>query len=269
MVASRSFWSGWVRVGLVSFPVGLASATSTSEGLRFVTIHRGCGERVAHPRECPEHGRLESEEIARAWEFTRDGYLEATDEELDAAGGGKVVEVERFVAAAELDELARDRAYVVVPAGEPVGLRPYVLMADVLERTSCVALGRVTLRQRTKACAVRARDGALLLETLVLPETLTLREASKTARAPLTDEERDLAGELVERMRGPAKLGELIASQDRALEATLRRKLVGDEIQPAPNIEPAPVDLAGALRNSLELRRGGRRRGKTASGAAV
>src|SRR4029077_4009469 len=62
----------------------------------------------------------------------------------------------------------RTRAYY--PGPEPAGVRAYALLRDALERSGRVAVARVALRQRESLATLRARDGVLVLETLLWPD---------------------------------------------------------------------------------------------------
>ena len=50
------------------------------------------------------------------------------------------------------------------------GIKPYVLLRDALEKADRVAVVKVALRQRERLAMLRARDGVLVLQTLLWPD---------------------------------------------------------------------------------------------------
>src|SRR5258708_25083582 len=67
-----------------------------------------------------------------------------------------------------------ERSYYIEP--EPAGARPYVLLRDALARSRNVAVAHVALRQRQRLAALRARDGVLVIETLLCPDEVRIPE---------------------------------------------------------------------------------------------
>src|SRR5260370_16701433 len=84
------------------------------------------------------------------------------------------IEILQFAAAHEVDPVMRARSYYIEP--EPAGARPYVLLRDALARSRNVAVAHVALRQRQRLAALRARDGVLVIETLLCPDEVRIPE---------------------------------------------------------------------------------------------
>src|SRR2546430_12021726 len=57
-----------------------------------------------------------------------------------------------------------------VPGANAAQSRPYVLLLEAMHETGTAALGRFVRAGRESLCLVRAKDGALALETLFLAE---------------------------------------------------------------------------------------------------
>ena len=56
MAAPRATWKGHIRVSLVSIPVKLYTAVSSSSRVSFNQLHKGCHKRLKQQMICPEHG---------------------------------------------------------------------------------------------------------------------------------------------------------------------------------------------------------------------
>ena len=82
-MAPRAFWKGTIRLSLVSVPVRLHPATSSSRRLSLHMIHAPTGERVRYQQVVPEIGEVDKEQIVKGYEYERGHYVTFTDEELD------------------------------------------------------------------------------------------------------------------------------------------------------------------------------------------
>src|SRR3546814_11793866 len=82
-MAPRAYWSGNVRISLVTLPVRVYTATESANQLTLHKIHRPTGERVRYPDVLPDHGPVDNEDIVKASEFEtgRSGTL--VPEEID------------------------------------------------------------------------------------------------------------------------------------------------------------------------------------------
>lgn len=271
----RSIWNGSLTVRRVSVPVGIAPAQHR-EGVSFRTIH-SCGAPVRQERVCPEHGPVASEELVKGYEFSPGQFLVVDEDELKALRADKTIAVERFVEGGELGSIdtgALDRVYFLLPADDPVGRRPYALLARALEKSGRVGLARVTLAQNDRVCLLSSGwDGnVLVLTTLYLPgEVRSPNEITKLiGPVQLEPAELALAHELLEAMT-KERLDLRRAARGDRLRALVDSKLAGDAppvLAAPPPPSAAPRDLAEALRASLP--KGGQRsRKKPARAKAV
>src|SRR3546814_11893021 len=73
-LAPRAYWTGHLRLSLVSLPVRLYTATSGTHRLALHQIHRETGERVRQQLVVPDHGPVERDEIAKGYEYERGRY---------------------------------------------------------------------------------------------------------------------------------------------------------------------------------------------------
>ena len=141
-----------------------------------------------------------------------------------------------------------------MPAAQPAQRRPYVLLLEAMRETETAALGRCGRSGRESLCLVRAREGALALETRVLAEDVysqaEIAEAVEDTKVKKT--ELDLARQVIASLAGDFEPAELASEYRRDLRALLEAKMRGEEIVAAEPVEVAPViDLMEALKASV------------------
>lgn len=264
----RTSWNGSLSFGLVSIPIGLAPATKPAarqSDVSFRLLHRECGTPIKQKRWCPTHDReVTQDEIVRGFEVTKGQFLVVEDADLEAIerhDDSRSIEITRFVEGESVDPIFFDRTYFLVPEAGAAQRRPYVLLLEAMRQTRTAALGRFVRAGRESLCLVRARDDALVLETLFLAEDVhssaEISEAVEgtTVKAP----ELELARQIIDSLSGEFEPAELASEYRRDLRALLEAKLRGEELAvPEPEEEAAPVvDLLAALKASVAAAKGG------------
>jgi DNA end-binding protein Ku len=147
---------------------------------------------------------------------------------------------------------------------ERVAVSSYVVLRDVLERLSRVAVVRVGLRGREVLGVLRPRGGVLVLQRLVWPEEV--REPGFGFPDVVSGAaEVAVAESLVESMTAPFDPSVFTDGYRVALEGLVEAKAAGAAVVPAarvPEETGGGVDLLGVLRRSVERVRSGRGRGE-------
>src|SRR5258707_7734372 len=167
--AMRSVWTGTICLGMVRIPVKLHAATGQRE-VAFRQVDRDDGGQITLRRVCSACGAEGPyAEVARGHELPTGGMVVLTDEDMAdlPLATSRQIEILQFAPAHQVDPVMRARSYYIEP--EPAGARPYVLLRDALARSRNVAVAHVALRQRQRLAALRARDGVLVIETLLSP----------------------------------------------------------------------------------------------------
>lgn len=257
----HSMWKGAVSFGLVMIPVRLYAATETRD-IAFRQVHRQDGGRIRFRRFCTiDDQEVPYEDIAKGYELPGGEMVILTEEDLAELPlpTTKNIEVVQFCPIEQLDPILLNRSYYVEP--EAAGARAYCLLRDALEQSGKIAIAQVALRQRESLAVMRARDGVLVLETLLWPD-----EIRDPAFAFLADDievrpqELRMASSLIESMTMDFNPDEFHDSYREALQELVAAKTEGREVvQPALGEAPAgeTTSLADALRASLAAARGG------------
>jgi DNA end-binding protein Ku len=258
----RSMWKGAVSFGLVMIPVKLYTATETRD-IAFRQVHREDGGRVRFRRFCTiDEQEVPYEDIAKGYELPGGEIVVLTEEDMAELPlpTTKNIEVVQFCPADQLDPILLNKSYYVEP--EAAGARAYCLLRDALEQSGKVAVAQVALRQRESLAVMRARDGVLVLETLLWPD-----EIRDPAFGFLGDDievrpqELRMASSLIESMTVDFDPDEFHDSYREALQELVAAKTEGREVI-QPEVGEAPpgdtTSLADALRASLAAAKGGK-----------
>jgi DNA end-binding protein Ku len=251
---ARSIDTATLSFGLVSIPVKIYSTGEPSHELHFHLIHEGCGQRLHQQYVCPEHGKVERDEIIKGFELTKGNFVELTKSELSAldAVASDEIAIQEFVPASAVDPLFFQRHYYL-GAGKG-GDRAYQLFRDALEDSELVAIAAYAARGKQYIVLLRPYETGLAMHQLRYPdEVKPWSEVPAVKHTKAAAAELALARQVIDSLRhqtfDPSRYKDEVKSRVRALIAS---KAKGGEITAPPTAERAPVtDLMAALKASL------------------
>lgn len=253
---ARSIWNGTITFGMVNVPVKLYSATE-SKSIHFHEVHLRDGSRIEHRRICSkENKEVPYEEVVKGYEVSSGRYVVLENDEVKAAAGdrGKVVHIEEFVAAADIDPVFYEKTYFVGSRDEKDAYR---LLHEALHRSGRAGIGRFSFHDREYLVAVRARDDLIVLHTLRFGDEVVGGgdlDIDRPARKP-SKREIDMANQLIESLRREFVPEEYADTYREAVLALIKRKAAGEEIDLAEQEEPGHGDdLMAALEASVGAR---------------
>jgi DNA end-binding protein Ku len=161
----RAFWSGTLSFGLVSVPVDLLPAHSSSRApLRMLDAD---GTPLARRYFCPaDEQEVDADDLERGYELDDGTIVVVTDEELEAQAPRKSREIDlrRFVDRDSIDPLYFERSYFLAP-GKGSG-KAYRLLASVMESSRRAGIASFVMREKEYLVAIFAEGGLLRGETL-------------------------------------------------------------------------------------------------------
>jgi DNA end-binding protein Ku len=258
----RALWSGSLSFGLVNVPVQLFSAARDLD-YHFHQLHGKDKAPIEQRRYCSEEDvEVMWEEIARSFELDGRKEVVVTDEELASVEPRKTrtIEVEAFVDLAEVDPIYFDHPYFLVPAGESEGtLRAYQLLVEAMGSSERVALGRFVMRTKEYLVAVRVRDQALALTTMLFHDEVRPTSGIPTGGKKPARRAVDDAVAIIEELSTDWVPENYTDCYRERLRQVIERKRKGQTIEaPAVEKEPQRVpDLMEALQRTLENVRAG------------
>jgi DNA end-binding protein Ku len=253
----RAIWSGAISFGLVNIPVKLYSAVS-KKTVRFHQIDAESGARVRQKRVGPDGEEVPYEQIVKGYEIGPDRYVTIAPEELEALEPQKTrtIDIEDFVDLEQIDPIYYDHPYYLAP--DTGAAKAYRLLVDAMEDSGKVAVARVVLRSKEHLVAIRPRNGALAMETMlfadeVIPADSFDELASADGDVQTSDRELAMANQLIESLASdfePEKYRD--EYRERVLDL-IERKAQGETIViEEPEAAPKEVpDLMAALEASI------------------
>jgi len=261
----RSTWNGALAVGLLVTPVKLYRITGDDE-YAFRQVHKKDGGRIQFRRYCS----LDGEEVPYAdigkGKEVGDQMFVLTDEELESLPlpGAKVIAIELFVHAGEIDLSGLGKAYYIEP--DPVGLKAYTLLRQQIKASGKVGIARFAMRSKDCLVVIRAHRKMLILQQLAWPADIR-EPAFKFLReeVAVTDKERLLAAQLIDTLSGPWDPGAYTSKYGEAVEKLIQAKLAGSPPpEPTPAQAAAVADIGEVLKASIEAAKAKREEGTAA-----
>lgn len=257
-MAARAYWSGRLRLALVSIPVEVIPATKSASRISFNQIHEPSGKRIRYEKVVPGIGPVDPEEIVKGYEVEKGKYVLLTDEEINDVKleAKKSVDLVQFVDEGSIDPVYFDRPFFILPDEEDEdATEAYIVLREALKKTKKVALGQIVVRGQGSIVAIKAHGKGLMMETLRYadevkkPETAFDDIPQKKVDADLVE----LAEELIEKRSSAFEPEKFKDTYTLALRELIEAKL---EKRPPKDIEEAPpasnvINLMDALRRSV------------------
>lgn len=254
----RPIWNGSISFGLVNVPVKLFSAVSKQD-VRFHQLHEKDGVRIQQKRVCPaEDAEVSFDELVKGYEISPGQYVVIDPEELNALDpqASHTVDIEEFVDLEEIDPIFFENSYYIAP--DKRAEKPYALLREAMEKTGKVAIGRFVMRTKQYLCAIRIKDGALVLNTMLFADEVNDESAieglTAAEQTEISDKELKMAEQLVESLAGEFKPEKYHDDYREKVLDLIKQKADGKEIVTQPEVQEAPkvVDIMDALEQSLK-----------------
>ncbi len=266
----KSIWKGHIRFSLVTIPVRIYNGVETTETIKFNQLHKEDNGSVGYEKKCKKCGKtLTSEEIVKGYQFEPDQYVIVSAEDVAKIKlkSTKVIEIEGFIGAGEVQPSLYESPYLVGPDG-PVAAKTYSLLSQALKESGKVAMGKVVLRDREEVVTIASLDGGLMLYKLRHPNEVRKMEGVPQLEHPdLNKEELKLSISLVESMASSLNNLDLTDRYSQAMREMIDAKIAGKEVVSAPEEEKPVVDIMAALRQSIEQTKAKKKPMEKAKGA--
>jgi DNA end-binding protein Ku len=270
MAPSRPFWKGYLKLSLVSCPIALFPASSSSERVSFRQINKKTGHRLKQQLVDSVTGEVvESQDKGRGYEIGKNEYMPVEDEELDnlALESTHTIDIEKFVPRSEIDERYLDSPYYLTPENK-VGQDAFAVIREAMRRKGMVGLGKVVISRRERIVMLEPFEQGLMATTLRYG--YEIRDAKgyfeDIPSVKLPDEMVQLAEHILETKAGHFDPAEFEDCYEVAVVEMLKRKQAGMPVKKeAPVAAPGTVvNLMDALRRSVQSERGAKKKGEAA-----
>ena len=171
----------------------------------------------------------------------------------------RTIDIEAFVDLDQIDPIFYDHPYYLAP--DKGAEKAYKLLVDAMEEAGKVAIARVVIRSKESLVALRPRDGALAMETMLFADEVIPPDSldELTVDGGKTSErELEMATQLIESLSADFEPDQYRDEyRDRVLDL-IERKAAGETITiETPEEEPRKVpDLMAALEASISAAKG-------------
>lgn len=263
----RAIWSGAISFGLVNIPIKLYSAVSRKT-VSFNQLDARTGARIKYKKVSAADGdEVPAEQIIKGYELSSGAYVMVGDDEMAALDpeASRTIDIEEFVDLADIDPLFYDSAYLVAP--DKATLKPYALLCRAMEESGKVGIARFVMRSKQYLCAVRSKDGALVLSTMVYADEVNdpaeIPEIADLEAIDLTEKELDMARQLIASLDERFDADKFEDTYRNRVLDLIERKASGETDFVAPPevmSEDKVVDLMAALEASVKEAKAARQR---------
>jgi DNA end-binding protein Ku len=257
-MAPRAYWKGYLKLSLVSCPIALYPASSSSERVSFNRINTKTGNRLKQQMVDAETGQpVEKEDIGRGYEYAKGQYLIVEDDELTKIKieSTHTIEIDRFVPRTEIDDRYLDSPYYISPTDQ-VGQEAFSVIRDAMREKKMVGLARVVLTRREHVVLLEPFDKGLLATTLRYPYEIRDQKDyfEDIPELKLPDEMMKLAAHIVETKAGHFEPKAFEDHYEKALVELLKSKQAGIPVEAIGEETAAPrvINLMDALKASID-----------------
>jgi DNA end-binding protein Ku len=256
-MAPRAYWKGYLKLSLVSCPIALYPASSSSERVSFNRINSKTGNRLKQLMVDSGSGEpVDKEDIKRGYEYAKGQYVFVEDEELEKIQieSSRTIDINSFVPRAEIDDRYVDSPYYITPTDQ-VGVEAFTVIRDAMREKKMVGIARVVLSRREHVVMLEPFEKGLLATTLRYP--YELREPaeyfSDIPDLKLPAEMKKLATHIVDSMAAHFEPKTFEDHYENALVELLKSKQEGKPIPAgaAETAQPRVINLMDALRASI------------------
>jgi DNA end-binding protein Ku len=268
-MVTRAYWTGNIRLSLVSIPVQVIPATKNSAKISFHQVHKPSGSRIRYQKVVPGIGPVDTDEIVKGYEIEKDKYVLLEDKEIDdlKLEAKKTIDLVQFVGQHEIDPIYFERPFFVIPDDEEDN-EAFIVLRDALRKTKTIGLGQIVIRGQGSIVALKPCGKGLLLETLRFADEIKKADSafSGIKEKKLDSDKIELAEELIERKTKRFHPEDFKDSYNDALRELIDAKAEHRKVRQieSPRGGAEIIDLMQALRKSVGKDGGDTKKGRRA-----
>ena len=255
-MAARPTWQGHLKLSLVTCPVALYTATSSSTHVSFNLINPKTNNRIRMVATDPDTGPIERSDLVKGYEVSKDEYVLMDDEDFEKVRleSTRAIDIAQFVDAEDIDRRYYDSLFYVVP-DKGLGLEAFAVIREAMTKTGKVALGSVVIRGRERQLALDVCGKGLVAYSLRSFDEVRAADdyfddipATKADKAMV-----EIAEKIISQKDAAFDPTQFKDRYDDALRELIAAKQKGDGVVASAEPEDTNViDLMEALRASLK-----------------
>jgi DNA end-binding protein Ku len=237
-------------------PVRLMTA-ARGETINFNQLHKSDGSRIKQVIYCQTEDKpIPRTEIVKGYEYEKDHYVVIDDEDIKkvAPKTARVMEIQEFVKAADVDPVYLESSYYMAP--EDGGEKPYTLLFEALKETGYYGIAKVAMHNREHVVILRPAKKGILLHTMYYADEIRAGEEFRTDSTQVKEKELNLAKMLIASLEAEFEPQKYSDTYRENLKKMIEAKVAGHSVVETPQPHVAPViDIMEALKKSLEQKK--------------
>ncbi len=254
----RPLWKGSISFGLVTIPIAVLPATSSTEKVSFKMLRKGDLSAIRYKRIAEVDGKeVPWGDIVKGYEYEKGKFVVFDEKDFDSVEleSTDTIAIQDFVEVAQINPIFFNTPYYLEPMKGGAGA--YALLRDVLAETGKVGIAKVTMRSREHLSAIKANGTLLVMELMHFAHEIAPAEAIKVpAEKNIGAREKTMAKTLIDQMSTEWEPERYKDEYTTALMKLIDQKIKagGKEVPGQKRQAPAPtnvVDLVKVLQESL------------------
>jgi len=245
------------------------SAIESSESISFRQLHKEDNGPIGYQKVCKVcDEKVSAADIVKGYEYEADKYVIIDGDDLQKIKlkSTKVIDIEAFVDADEVNPALFDSPYFAGPDGE-VATKAYSLLCQTLKNSNKLGIGKVVLRDKESAVLIAPQGDGLMMYKLRFPNELrNIANVPNLAHVETDEAQLKLAETLVSSMVKPFDELELEDKYRSAVMDLVNAKIEGKEVIMLTEEEAPIVDIMTALQESINQAKSEKKPLKKATG---
>ncbi len=259
----RTIWKGYLKISLVTIPVKMYNATTKRRPVQFNLLHRDCHTKIRQRKYCPACDKtLSNDEVVKGYRYGKDAYVVLEEEDFEKAyqENTDAIEVFKFVDNEQIPPIFYVNSHYLIPDGK-AGTETFGLFHQAMEKAGKNAMGKVVMRNKESFLAIAPHEKIMIAYSLHYAEEILdyrkVYDPQEMASAKLDEESLEMAGDIIENLRGDFTPEAHEDEYTKTLEKIIEAKVEGEEVQVTPRREEGKVvNLMEALKKSVEETKG-------------
>jgi DNA end-binding protein Ku len=195
-------------------------------------------------------------ELVKGYEYEKGRYVVIDEEDIKkvAPKTAKVMEIQEFVEAGQVDPIFLESSYYMAP--DEGGEKPYALLFEALRQSNYYGVAKVTMHNREHVVILRPAKRGILLHTMYYVDEIRQVDEFRTDTSMVKEKELELAKTLIGSLAEDFQPEKYQDSYRQNLQRMIEDKIEGRKVveTPAPHVAPV-IDIMEALRRSLSEKR--------------
>lgn len=228
-MAGRAIWKGRIHFGDFDIPVKLHT-TVKEEHIQFHLLHKKDRVPLRQQMICAhEKTPVPPEEQVRGFKLDDGRYVLMTSAELEETlpAESRIIDVQAFVKASQIDPLLITRGYYLEPDSPP---RAYQTLAAALRDMQVEGICSWTMRKRSYFGALQVSGKMLRLNTLRFADEVIPVSSLELPQVAVSEKELQIGADLIDHLTASFEPWKFVNEHEDKLQQLIDKKARGEKL---------------------------------------